>query len=77
MWTDDRQPRVARQEEGKPTVEDVTWAIARVTEIVYRLWYAGSLEKSYWERMTEAEAAKAAAASSTEPEGSAPSPSLD
>jgi hypothetical protein len=76
IWNDQHQP-VVNRDEAKPTLEDVTWAIARVTEIVYRLWYAGSLDKSWWERQADEKAAKAAAATSAEPKTGPPSPPID
>jgi hypothetical protein len=51
-WNEGR-PTSQRYGAPDPSVDDVAWAMARVTEIVYRLWHAGSLELSVWEREQE------------------------
>jgi hypothetical protein len=42
--------RTLRHGAPDPSIDDVAWAMARVTEIVYRLSVAGSLDLSFWER---------------------------
>ena len=46
-------PIVKRYNSSDPSPDDVTWAIGRVTEVIYRLWAGGLLDLSAWERQME------------------------